>query len=51
MSKCGFNKVALQLLEIALRYGCSPVDLLHILKIPFLKNTLRGPLLIIEVDI
>ena len=36
MSKCNFNKVALQL---ALRRGCSPVNLLHIFRIPFYKNT------------
>ena len=27
------------LLEIVLRHGCSPVNLLHIFKLPFLKNT------------
>ena len=26
-------------IEIALRHGCSPVNLLHILRTPFLKNT------------
>ena len=31
MPKCGF--------EIALRHGCSPVNLLHIFRTPFLKNT------------
>ena len=39
MSKCDFNKVALQLFEITLRHGCSPVNLLHIFRTPFLKNT------------
>ena len=34
MSKCDFNKV-----EIALRHGCSPVNLLHVFRTPFLKNT------------
>ena len=42
MPKCDFNKVALQLLGITLRYGYSPVDLLHIFKTPFLKNTPEG---------
>ena len=31
MSNCDFNKVAL--------HGCSPVNLLHILRTPFYKNT------------
>ena len=38
MPKCDFNKVALQSLEITLRHGCSPVNLLHIFKTPFSKN-------------
>ena len=40
MSKCDFNKVAM-----ALRLGCSPVNLLHILRTPFPKNTSGGMLL------
>ena len=36
MPKCDFNKVAKQ---ITLRHGCSPVNLLHIFRTPFLKNT------------
>ena len=41
MSKCVFNKVALlcDFIEITLRHGRSPVNLLHIFKTPFLKNT------------
>ena len=43
MRKCHFNKVALQLccnfIEIALLYGYSPVNLLHIFRITFLKDT------------
>ena len=41
MPKCDFNKVALlcYFIEIALRHGCSPVNLLCIFKTPFLKNT------------
>ena len=39
MPKCVFNKVAKQLIEIKLWYGCYPVNLLHIFEIPFPKNT------------
>ena len=39
MLKCEFNKVDLQ--------GCSPVNLLHIFKPPFPKNT-SGRLLLIQ---
>ena len=39
MPKRYFDKVALQLIEITLRHGCSPVNLLHIFRTPFLKNT------------
>ena len=39
MPKCDFNKVAKQLNEIPLRHGCSPVNLLHIFRTPFPKNT------------
>ena len=44
MPKCDFNRVALQLcnfIEIALRQGCSPINLLHIFRTPFLRNTSR----------
>ena len=37
-------------IQITLRHGCSPVYLLHIFRIPFLKNTC-GPLLLIVVGI
>ena len=40
MLKCGFNKV-----EITLQHECSPVNLLHIFKIPFPNTTCRGLLL------
>ena len=36
MPKCDFNKVTKQ---IALRHGYSPVNSLHIFRIPFLNNT------------
>ena len=39
MPKCDFNKVASNFIEIALRHGCSPVNLLHIFKAAFPKNT------------
>ena len=60
MPKYDFNKVAtlkLQIsnnkvanfnfIEIALRHGCSPVNLLHIFRKPFPKNTSGRLLLII----
>ena len=59
MPKRDFNKVAKQLsqsaisiklqsnfIEIALRCGCSPVNLLHIFRRPFSKNTCGRLLLI-----
>ena len=42
--KCDFNKVPL---EIPLWHGCSPVNLLHIFRISFHKNT-YGRLLLIH---
>ena len=39
MPKCDFNDVLCNFIEITLRHGCSPVNLLHILRIPFLMNT------------
>ena len=39
MPKCDFNKVASNFIEIALRHGYSPVDLLHIFRKPFPRNT------------
>ena len=33
MPKCDFN------VEIAIRYGCSPVNLLHIFRTPFLRKS------------
>ena len=40
MPKCDFNKVGKQL-----RHGCSPVNLPHIFRTPFPKNTSEGLLL------
>ena len=45
MPKCGFNRFALHFLEIPFRHGSSPVDLMHIFKTPFPKNT-SGELLL-----
>ena len=45
MSKCNFNKVALQLYLNHTSHGCSPVNLLRIFRIPFPKNTSGGLLL------
>ena len=45
MSKCDFNKVASNFIEIILRHRYSPVDLLHIFRTPFPKNTSGGLLL------
>ena len=39
MAKCDFNK------EIKIWHGCSPVNLLHIFRTPFYKNTSGGLLL------
>ena len=47
MSKCDFNKVVCNFIEIALWHGCSPVNLLHIFRTPFSKNT-SGWLLLID---
>ena len=42
MAKCDFNKVVSNFIEIALQHGCSPVNLLHIFKKPFLGTALDG---------
>ena len=39
MPQCDFNKVASNFTEIALRHGCSPVNLLYIFRIPFPRNS------------
>ena len=38
MPKCHFNNVA-NFIEMTLRHGCSPVNLLHLFRIPFPRNT------------
>ena len=50
MSKCDFNKVASNFIKIALWHGCSPINLLHILRPPFPKNT-SGRLLLCGVPL
>ena len=49
MPKCDFNKVkfSIKFIEITLvfSHGCSPVNLLHIFRTPFPKNTSDGLLL------
>ena len=44
-------KLQSNFIEIALRHGCSPVNLLHILRTPFYKNISRWLLLKVETDI
>ena len=39
------TKLQSNLIEIALRHGCSPVNLLYIFRTPFPKNTSEGLLL------
>ena len=43
MPKCGLKS---NFIEIALRHGCSPVNLLHTFRTPFYKNTYGGLCLI-----
>ena len=50
MPKCNFNKVAYQLIETTLRHGCSHVNLLHVFRTPFLKNTTGWLLLLVVLD-
>ena len=42
MQKCNFNKVPKHLMEIVLRPGCSPVNLLYIFRTTFLGTALEG---------
>ena len=39
MPKCDFSEVACNFIKITLRHGCSPVNLLHIFRTPFPRNT------------
>ena len=42
MLKCNFNKVACNFTEIELRHACSPLNLQHIFRTLFPKNTWRA---------
>ena len=42
MSKCDFNKVGSNFIEVTLRHGCSPVNLLHISEHLFLRTPLEA---------
>ena len=48
MPKCDFNKFASNFIEVALRHGCSPLNLLHIFKTHFPKNTSRRMFLSVQ---
>ena len=39
MPKCDFNKAAKHFIEITLSHGCSPVNLQHIFRALFRRNT------------
>ena len=39
MPKCDFNKVTCNFIEVTLRHECSPVNLLHIFRTLFSRNT------------
>ena len=45
MPKCNFNKLLCNFIEVPLRHGCSPVNLLHNFRKPFFKNTSEDLLL------
>ena len=51
MPRCDFNKVASNFIEVALRHGCSPVNLLRIFRTPVSENTSGRLLLDISDDI
>ena len=48
MLKCNFNEAVCNFIEITLRHGSSPVNLLHIFRTPFPKNTCGGIFLKIQ---
>ena len=51
MPKCDLNlKLLYNFIEIALRHGCSPVNLLHVFKTLLYKNTYGGLLLYKDYD-
>ena len=46
MPKCDFRKVACNFIEITLRHGYSPENLVHVFRTPFFKGISGGLLLI-----
>ena len=51
MPMCDFiAEVQNNFIEIELRHGCSPINLLHIFRTPFLKNTSGWSLLKVIID-
>ena len=40
--KCDFNKIGMEFIKITLRRGCSLLNLLHIFRTPFYRNTSGG---------
>ena len=45
-----FSELLCNVIEIALRHGCSPVNLLHVVRTPFPKNSSEELLLLFEND-
>ena len=50
MPKCDFNKLVNNFIKITLRHGCSSVNLIYILRMPFPKNTPGELLLFIRYN-
>ena len=50
MPKCNFIKLQSNFIEITLRHGCFPVNLLHIFRTPFPRNTSEWLLLVIVLS-
>ena len=40
--KCDFNKIGMEFIKITLRRGCSLLNLVHIFRTPFHRNTSGG---------
>ena len=51
MLKCDFKKLQSDFIEITLQHECSPVNLLHIFRTPFSKNTTWWLLLVSVIGI
>ena len=50
MPKCNFIKLQSNFIEITLQHGCFPVNLLHIFRTPFPRNTSEWLLLVIVLS-